>query len=123
MRVVCCRRGTAVVSPELTFTIFNNSTAFSRLAVTQQGRKSLPCQFVEMTYAAYERHASGEMPLQYYSTEYYYFQGPLLEESLQRISTLPVFKCSGKLFPYCSITASVLKFIPFLISSCKLDAA
>lgn len=99
MRVVCCGRGTAIISPESTFTIFNNSTAFGSLAATQQGRESLPCQLVEMGYAAYERHAKGEMPLQYYSQEYYYFQGPLLEKSLQRIFSLSVFKCSGKL-PY-----------------------
>ena len=94
-----CRRGIAIISPVSTFAIFNNTTAFSRLAATQESRKSLPCQLIEMGFAAYERHVSGEVPPKYYSQEHYYFQGPLSGSNLQRILTLPVFECSGKLSP------------------------
>ena len=89
-------RGTVVVSPTKSFTIFNNTTAFSSLAATKEGSKRLPCLLEDMLFSKYEALAQGALGPMHFDREYYYFQGSLPPKSLRYVGQSIPFKCSGE---------------------------
>lgn len=85
-----------MVSPQTAFTLFNNSTDVRQMAATAEGRKALPCLLEDMLYSEYQIRAQGGLPPLHYRHEHYYFQGPLLDDTLHSILRLPTLNCSGE---------------------------
>lgn len=97
MSAAACR-GLVTVSPNKTFSIFNNSTVYQQWAGDPELRELLPNKLVQMTLREFQERskAAGDGKLQtlHFPQESYYFQGDPPADALKALKASAPLHCS-----------------------------
>jgi len=89
-------RGSVLISPDGTFSIFNNSTLYNTLASSRIGREELPTMMQDMTFQEFSKRANKTLvPGLFFPEEHYYFQGIPPKEPLQRLLRSMPLACAS----------------------------